>query len=62
MGDIGQNMTKSDLWHCILTFPSSSEITDLGRPRLTCGLIGGLQVSCGPETKYLIHFSHRPIL
>ena len=32
---LGQKMTTSDLWHCILTFRISSEVTDLGRP-YTC--------------------------
>ena len=29
MHDLGQKMTTSNLWHCILTFQRSSEITDL---------------------------------
>ena len=28
--DLGQNMTTSDLWHCISTFQRPSEVTDLG--------------------------------
>ena len=63
MRDLGQNMTISDLWHCILAFRRSSEVTDLGRPILTYGsLIGGFGVSWGPLTKYVVHFSHRPVL
>ena len=30
MHDLGQHMTTSDFWHCILTFRRSSEVTDLG--------------------------------
>ena len=29
---IGQYMTKCDLWHCIMTFQRSSEVSDLGWP------------------------------
>ena len=29
MHDLGQHMTKCDLWHCIMTFQRSSEVTDL---------------------------------
>ena len=30
MHGLGQRMTTSDLWFCILTFQRSSEVTDLG--------------------------------
>ena len=29
MRGLGQHMTKCDLWHCIMTFQRSPEVTDL---------------------------------
>ena len=64
----------SDLWHCILTFRRSSEVTDLGWPHalvvdiytiadLTPIVIklAGFGVSWGPGTEHVGNFLHRHV-
>ena len=63
MRDLGQIMTTYDLWHCILTFRGSSEVTDLADTVLTCssqmGGFRGFLSSCARICGSF--FSYRPV-
>ena len=60
MHDLGQQMTTSDLWHCILTFQRSSEALILADLiHAYSGWFGDFGVSWRPETENVAYFSHR---
>ena len=60
MRDLGQNMSISDLRHCILTFRRSFESQVTDRCFWDFLEIGVFGISWGPEAEYEVHFWHRP--
>ena len=58
MHRLGQHMTTSDLWHCLLTFQRLSKVTDLGWPHIcivaNLAVLGCLEVPI-PHTWLFSH-------
>ena len=61
MCDLGQKMTTSDFWHCILAFWKLSEVTDLGWPHTYPQCLNGLFFGGGGDHEVLRR-NKRPIL